>query len=265
MNDISANFSGEIPKNYERYLGDFIFEPFAINLAGRAIAHQPVNVLELACGTGRLTNHLLKDLPRDGVLTATDINPAMLAVAQEKVLGANIYWETVDISSLPYEDEQFDLVICQFGLMFVPDRENSLRGIKRVLKKKGKLLFSAWGRLSDNPAWKINNSVLESYLNSSILTGPFSMADEKAVLSILAKVGFSYADVDEVKLIGESKTASDAAKGFLMGLPVYSVVTNKNPELLYPIWDALSEALAQNLGDNPLRTTLTAWVFEAIN
>jgi len=267
MNNVSIEFNGSIPENYDKYLGDFIFDPYALDLVERANTEKAKNVLELACGTGRLTQHLLNYLPKETVLTATDINPAMLAVAQEKILAFNIFWDAVDLSNIPYNDEQFDLVLCQFGLMFVPDKLKPLSEMHRVLKKGGQLLFNVWDSIDDNPAWKIGISVVQSYFNNLPLNrdvGPFSMTDEKNTLALLKQAGFSYFDVDPVKKNAVSQTAADAAKGFILGLPFYTMIMNNNPSLLGQIQDTLTEAFTNKLGDRPLRSPLNAWVFEAI-
>ncbi|MGH2564731.1 MAG: class I SAM-dependent methyltransferase [Ginsengibacter sp.] len=266
MNDTSIAFNGSIPENYDKYLGGFIFEPYALDLLSRIDITKDKNVLELACGTGRLTRHLVDYLPGDAVVTATDINPAMLRVGQEKILSFNIFWDTVDISNIPYEEEQFDLVICQFGLMFVPDKLKAITGIQRVLKKGGRLLFSVWGDIDENDLWKIGHSVIQRYLNLPVNgeIGPFSMTDEKATLALLQQGGFRYCDVDPVKITAVSPTAADAAKGFVLGLPFYTAIMNNDPLRLNQIQDSLSEALANELGDRPLRSRLRAWIFEGV-
>jgi SAM-dependent methyltransferase len=267
MSDTSIAFNGSIPENYDKYLGDFIFEPYALDLVARINTEKAKNVLELACGTGRLTQHLVDYLPKDTLVTATDINPAMLAVGQEKILAFNIFWDVVDISNIPCEDEQFDLVVCQFGLMFVPDKLKALSEIRRVLKKDGQFLFSVWGNINDNDIWKIGVSVVQSHFNnlpSNLAPGPFSMTDEKSTLALLKQAGFSYSDASSAKITGICQTAADAAKGFIMGLPFYTMIMNNNPSLLNQIQDTLTEAFASKLGDSPLSSPLSAWVFEAI-
>jgi hypothetical protein len=108
---------------------------------------------------------------------------------------------------------------------------------------------------------------VQSYFNDLPLnreTGPFSMTDEKSTLEMLEKADFSYSDVDQVKKAAVCQTAADVAKGFILGLPIYTMIIDKNPAVLDPIQETLTEALADELGDNPLHTSLQAWVFDAI-
>src|SRR5262245_34271926 len=115
-------FYGSIPKNYDHYLGPFLFEPYAADLVKRIEFTGAPNILELACGTGIVTQRLVSRLSGAGELTATDFNADMLAVAQEKISAPNVCWDTVDMCAIPYEHDLFDTVVCQFGLMFAPDK-----------------------------------------------------------------------------------------------------------------------------------------------
>src|ERR1700761_2658665 len=137
METNTISFSGAIPMAYDQYLGRFIFDPFAFDLIQRLGYGEMDTVLELGCGTGRLTKQLRASLNESAVLTSTDINPDMLTLAQEKVPSGKILWDTVNMTAIPYREEYFDLVICQFGLMFVPDKRKALAEMFRVLKKGG--------------------------------------------------------------------------------------------------------------------------------
>ena len=137
----SISFSGTIPEVYDQYLGPLLFEPFAKDLTERIKNRKISSVLELACGTGRVTKYLSKLLP-DAKIYATDINPDMLVVAKKKVTAENIEWKQTDMQEIPFEDSKFDLVVCQFGIMFVPDKPKAYKEIFRVLKTGAVLLFN---------------------------------------------------------------------------------------------------------------------------
>jgi ubiquinone/menaquinone biosynthesis C-methylase UbiE len=121
--DPNVVFEGSIPASYDRYLGPTLFEPFAKDLAARLPNKQLTNLLEIACGTGILTRRLRDTLAPEAQLVATDLNPGMLAFAQGK-FGANknLKWQEADAGALPFDDGSFDAVVCQFGVMFVPDK-----------------------------------------------------------------------------------------------------------------------------------------------
>ena len=146
MKNTQIVFDGSVAQNYDDLLGPFIFEPFAIKLVENIDSKHLHNVLEIACGTGRVTKHLREVLPKNVNLTATDLNAGMIAVAKQKVPLNNIIWNTADMLNLAYEDESFDLIVCQFGVMFAPDRIKLLPKCTAYLKK-GAGLFLIHGQI----------------------------------------------------------------------------------------------------------------------
>jgi ubiquinone/menaquinone biosynthesis C-methylase UbiE len=267
METNQMTFSGSIPEIYEEYLGPFLFEPFALDLAQRLGNDKEKNVLELACGTGRVTRHLQAHLDESGVLTATDINPEMLTVARQKAPADNILWDVADMANMSYPADFFDLVICQFGLMLVPDKEKALAEIMRVLKKEGRVLFNVWGDSKDNDIWAIGMKVIGSFIGENPIPqniGPFSMRDKNETLQLLERSGFRDIQVDSVKKTGMIESATVAAKGFIEGLPIAKILMQRDPSLIYKIEVALAKELIEQLGDKPLSSPLHAWVFEAV-
>jgi SAM-dependent methyltransferase len=259
-------FDGSIPKNYDRYLAPFLFEPYARDLVGRIEFTAGLNILELACGTGIVTRHLAEQLPASAELTTTDINADMLGFAQDKLAAPNILWDTVDMAAIPYADELFDIVVCQFGLMFTPDKSKAVSEIRRVLRKDGKLLFNVWANLADNPIWRINATLISRFFpNAPLRTelGPFSIADEHFGLSLLQQAGFTRYEVESVRTTGVCDTATTAANGFTLGTPLYHSVKD-DPNLLENFRNALEEAIISELGNSPVRSPLRAWVFTAV-
>ena len=116
-----TNFTGSIPLNYETYLGPLFFEPYAVDLAQRIEGSNFQSVLELACGTGRVTKHLVNKLSAEGRLQAIDLNAGMLQIAKEQLQDNRIHWSVADAHELPFESKEFDLAVCQFGVMFFAD------------------------------------------------------------------------------------------------------------------------------------------------
>ena len=114
-------FNESIPQKYEDYLTPFLFDPYAEDLVARIEVIGLDNVLEVACGTGAVTKKLLAHLPSTAQLVATDLQPDMLDIAKRSISFPNVTWDVVDMTNIPYEDNRFDLIICQFGLMLVPE------------------------------------------------------------------------------------------------------------------------------------------------
>src|SRR5262249_27725237 len=155
--------AGSIPQLYDRYLGPVLFEPYAADLAHRVAAHDAGPVLEMACGTGIVTQQLRAHLAPDVQIVATDLSQPMLDYARTKLTALkDVDWRQADIAALPFVDASFAIVVCQFGLMFVQDKQAAFREARRVLRKDGLFAFNVWDRLSTNPFAHIAHETLAS-------------------------------------------------------------------------------------------------------
>jgi SAM-dependent methyltransferase len=147
---VDTSFVGAIPDIYERYMVPLMFEPYARDLVGRLQEYAPERVLEVAAGTGVVTRALARSLPATTTIVATDLNPQMLARARAVGTAREVEWRQADAMSLPFGDASFDLVVCQFGVMFFPDKPRALAEAARVLRPGGRLVFSVWDRIGQN-------------------------------------------------------------------------------------------------------------------
>jgi ubiquinone/menaquinone biosynthesis C-methylase UbiE len=152
MSEIDKAFTGAIPALYDRYLGPFLFAPYAADVAARAARLAPAEVLETAAGTGIVTRALRRALPETATIVATDLNQAMLDHAAAQLPAGAVIWRQADATVLPFADGSFDALVCQFGVMFFPDKALGYREARRVLRPGGTFLFSVWDRLSANEA-----------------------------------------------------------------------------------------------------------------
>ena len=262
----TAAFSGSIPANYERYLGPFLFEPYALDLVSRLQDKKYDHILEIACGTGRVTNHLATSVKFDA-LTATDLNPDMIRVAQDNVHNDSITWMPADAMSLPFDDSSFDLVVMQFGIMFFPDKEKGLSEAYRVLKTGGKLIFNTWNKAETNEAIHEGRLIIESYFGDNppiFYNVPFSMYDDRELTTLARRAGFKSITTTLVKKEGISPSAADLAKGMVEGNPVYLAIIERDPSLLNKIKEHIKKTIAEKFGDKPVKSPLQAWVVEGI-
>ena len=268
MKNTQIVFDGSLAQNYDDLLGSFIFEPFAIKLVENIDSTHLQNVLEIACGTGRVTKHLRKVLPKNVNLTATDLNAGMIAVAKQKVPLNNIIWNTANMLNLTYDDESFDLIVCQFGVMFAPDKDKAFAEMYRVLKKGGRLIFNTWTNIVNNKPFLLTNIIVNSFLGKEPVTifkeGPFCMDDEQAVLQLLADTEFTDYTVKTVNVFSSIESAEDAARGFITGLPTLNIIRERIPHLFPAIIETLLNEFISKLGNHPLQTWLSAWEFEAV-
>src|SRR3954469_10644876 len=143
-------FAGSVPKFYDEYLVPLIFEPYAVDLAQRLAARPLGRVLEIAAGTGVVARALASALPANVSIVATDLNQAMLDQAAAVGTKRAVEWRQADAMQLPFEDSAYDAVVCQFGVMFFPDKAKAFAEARRVLRPGGLLMFSVWDRIEEN-------------------------------------------------------------------------------------------------------------------
>src|SRR5258706_7922870 len=148
--DSDKAFSGSIPKLYETYLVPMIFEPYAADLANRLASRSPARVLEIAAGTGVVTRRLASVLPENVTIVATDLNQPMLDQAAMVGTSRSVEWRQADAMQLPFPGRSFDAVVCQFGVMFFPDKAKAFSEARRVLVSGGVFIFSVWDRIGEN-------------------------------------------------------------------------------------------------------------------
>jgi len=266
VTDRSAQFTGSIPAAYDRYLGPMLFEPYAEDLVARLAVPAKAAVLELACGTGILTQRLRRALPVTVTLTATDLNEPMLAYARGKLPNAPITWQPADAQELPFPDGMFDAVACQFGLMFVPDKAKAFAAVRRVLKRYGLFVFNVWQSLDENSFGRIARDTIARYFTSDPPTFydvPFGFHDIPAIRSLLRAAHLNVVACEPVELEAKSPSAEDAARGLVMGNPVLLDVTERATAPAEEIVAAVAQALAAEGGDQPLRLPMKALVFLA--
>ncbi len=164
MKDQHADFSGSIPAAYDRYLGPMFFQPYAEDLSARLELPNHSSVLEVACGTGILTKVLRSRLPAGVEITATDLNEPMFRHAADKFAEHEaVEWRQADACSLPFADGVFDAVVCQFGLMFVPDKRLAAQEAHRVLKPGGVFLFNVWDAIEHNAIAQLAHRIVATY------------------------------------------------------------------------------------------------------
>lgn len=262
----TAAFEGSIPANYERYLGPFLFEPYALDLVSRLQHKKYSDILEIACGTGRVTKHLAKSVKHD-TLTATDLNQDMINVAKEMVNEKRMKWMAADAMDIPFDDGSFDLVVMQFGIMFFPDKEKGLKEAYRVLKNGGKIIYNTWNKVETVEAIHEGRLIIESYFGDNppiFYNVPFSMYDDMELTTITRQAGFKSITTALVKKEGLSTSAMDLAKGMVEGNPVYLAICERSPSLIDVIEEHIERVIIEKFGDKPVKSPLQAWVVEAI-
>lgn len=267
MAESVAAFTHSVPENYDRYMGPMLFEPYADDLVGRLEVRDGMRVLEVACGTGIATRHLRTLLPAGCELVASDLSEPMLNFARSKFNDNDaIEWQQADAMALPFPDQSFDAVVCQFGLMFVPDKLAAIREMHRVLKPGGQLLFNTWDRLEQNDFTSVAHNAEMSFFADDppkFYEIPFSLYDPDQLQNWMEEAGFTNVTVRTLNLPTVSPSAADAAKGLVQGTPLAVAIKERNADA-EAITDAVAEALRGAFGDNPIRGRMCALICEGI-
>lgn len=264
MDNKDARFAGSIPAAYDRYLGPIFFQPYAEDLAARLDLAEGSSLLELACGTGILTRVLRDRLPKTIRLVATDLNEPMIATAATKFTQNDaIEWKQADASSLPFDDQSFNAVVCQFGIMFVPDKALAAREARRVLKRGGTFLFSVWDSLEENPLGQIPHETISSFFEKDpplFYQVPFGYHDPEEITRLLEGAGFRDVRVEVLTKMSVESRVDDAAAGLVQGSPMFTAITDRDASLLPVITKAVADALMKHFGGSTFRAPMRALV-----
>jgi ubiquinone/menaquinone biosynthesis C-methylase UbiE len=267
MKDENAQFAGSIPAAYDRYLGPVLFQPYAEDLVARLQVPKNGSVLELACGTGIVTRELRNHLPATVKLIATDLNEPMFQHAAAKFAeGDAVEWRQADACALPFGDGMFDAVVCQFGIMFVPDKALAAREARRVLKPGGVFLFNVWDAIGHNELCQIAHETIAGYFDKdppAFYQVPFGYHDLDEIRRVLAEAGFEDVRIEVVDKLSGASRADDTAIGLVQGNPVSMAIAERDPTLLPVITNAIAAALKSRFGETGLRAALRAIVVQA--
>jgi len=265
MTTSDSAFSGSIPALYDRLLVPMLFEPWADDLAERIAALAPCDVLEIAAGTGAVTERLARALPQANIV-ATDLNPAMLDEARRHAPG--VTFQPADAQALPFADSSFDAVACQFGVMFYPDRPAAQREARRVLRPGGHYMFSVWDHIDRNPASKAIGDAMASLFPDDpprfLERTPFGHHDTATLTDELRDAGFARVEVASLVKPNGRVTAREAAEGLCRGSPLAAEISARGEEAMDRAVAAATAALAPLTGrDGKLDAPMAAHVLTA--
>ena len=259
----AARFAGNrIPDYYDRGLGPVLFAEYGERIARRAASYAPAHVLETAAGTGIVTRKLRDLLPAGAALVATDLNEAMIAVARTKfIAGECVEFRAADALALPFPDASFDVVVCQFGVMFYPDKNKSYREARRVLTDRGRYLFSVFDAFAFNPSQRVIDEFLASIFPADppqFLRIPCGYANIDAIVASLNAGGFRDIRVDIMNVKSRVEDPTAYAAGFVLGSPLADQVRARGMDPLKLV-DQIEQRLREHAfedGCAPMRAIL---------
>ncbi len=250
-----SGFVGSIPELYERYMVPLMFEVYAQDLAQRVAGHAPQRVLEIACGTGVVTRQLAKTLPASTTLVATDLNPPMLEYARRLGTARPVTWQQADAMQLPFPDAAFDAVVCQFGVMFLPDRARAYAEVLRVLRPGGHFLFNVWG-----PSLALRE-MFPGDPPRFMERVPHGYFDSARIAADLASGGFTHGpEFVQLTARGRAETPRIAAIAICQGTPLRTEIVARRADALEAATQTVETAIALRFGPGPVDGQLQALV-----
>ena len=250
-------FTGSIPQLYNQLMVPMLFDAYAADMAGQIVTLNPTDLLETAAGSGALTRAMAARLPKTARITATDLNQPMLDLAATlQPNDPRITWAACDATNLPFPHATFDAVICQFGVMFFPDKPLAFAEAARVLRKGGTFLFNVWDRIAANDFVATITDVLADRFPADppvfMARVPHGVFDTKLLTSQLETAGFASVTVKAVDHISTAATPLDAATAYCQGTPLRNEILARDPDGLGPTTTAAAAALQARFGPGPI-------------
>jgi len=237
----STAFTGSIPENYDKYLGPLLFNFPSKDFADRVrkVVGDKGEVLEVAAGTGISTEFLRNALPKDVSILATDISEDMLKFAKAKRGNLpSVSYEVADALKLPFEDNRFDVVACQFGVMFFPDKKKGLQEMLRVCKPGGTVIFNVWDTLEHNPVIKLAGDIAASFFEADppkFLQIPFGYNNIEEIIGLMQSVGLEKVSSEVVSATIDGNTSESIARGVITANPMVTEIKARgtaSPEIV---------------------------------
>ena len=257
-------FGARIPRLYETHLVPLIFEPYAVDLAERLASRSVTSMLEIAAGTGVVTRRLAAVLGDDVSIVATDLNQVMLDVAAAIGTTRPVEWQQADAMRLPFADEAFDAVVCQFGVMFFPDRPKAFAEARRVLRPGGVFLFNVWDRIEENEFADTVTATVGSVFPTDpprfLARTPHGYHDR---LTIEREVLTGFGASPRIETVAKRSRAASAripAVGYCEGTPLRKEIEARNASRLAEATDVAAEAVAQRFGRGAIEGKIQAHI-----
>jgi ubiquinone/menaquinone biosynthesis C-methylase UbiE len=264
MDQAAPSFAGSIPEMYQRYMVPLVFEHYASDLAGRVAHRARGDALELAAGTGVVTRKLASALPEEIALTVTDLSPAMLQFAKSQGTARDVTWQQADALALPFADASFDVVLCQFGVMFFPDKVKGFSEARRVLEPGGSFIFNVWDRIEENHFARVVMEAIAAQIPDQppdfLARIPHGYYDDAQISHDLMEAGFAAPQIETIAARSRAESPAIVATAFCQATPLRNEIETRAPGRLQQITDMAAAALERQFGSGVIEAKMQARV-----
>ncbi|MGY3576932.1 methyltransferase domain-containing protein [Bradyrhizobium sp. USDA 4504] len=264
--------AGNAAETYEDALVPAVFAPWAPLVVALADPRAGERVLDVACGTGVVARLAAQRVGPAGSVTGLDLNPGMLAVAASiaaarPTTSAPITWQEASATNMPLPAGTFDVVYCQLGLQFFPDRPAALREMYRVLVPGGRLGFMVWQDIQYSPGFSALAGALSRHVSTeaaSIMRAPFALADAKQLRALVAAEGFSDITIESAAGTVRFPSVSRFVQDYVRGSPLSGHVAKVSDETRRALVSEVEDALTSHVADDGLKFPIKAHLASAV-
>jgi ubiquinone/menaquinone biosynthesis C-methylase UbiE len=260
--------SGNAPEAYERYIIPALFNEWAHDLVTTAALQAGERVLDVACGTGVVARTAARVVGEAGQVVGVDVNEGMLSMARSipPPPGTVIRWQQGDAAALPVPDSVFDVVLCQQGLQYFPQRAAALQEMARVLVPGGRLALSVWRPLEWQPFFVALVDAIESYLGaevSSLQRAAFTLGNAETLRELLTSTGFRAPHIRLVVKLMRWSSLAEYLSGFVAATPMAGAVAAMDKATRRAMFRALQTTLRPYVEDSGLAVPMESHVVVA--
>jgi SAM-dependent methyltransferase len=257
-----------VPELCDRHLVPLIFDRFADDLVERLRDLHAESMLEVAAGTGVVTRAMAAGLPASVSITATDLSQPMIDYGQSVGTSLPVTWQRGDVIDLPFGNASFDAVVCQFGVMFLPDRPAAFAEVARVLRPGGVFLFNVWDAIEHNEfAAVVTAAVGGMFVDDPPLfltRTPYGYFDEATIQADVAAGGFvSPASVAVLEARSRARSAEVPAIAFCQGTPLRNEIEARHPSGLAEATAVAAAAIEERFGETDVDGKIRGFVISA--
>lgn len=262
-------FAGSIPRLYDTCLVPLIFEPYAADLVRRLDVTPLLRVLEIAAGTGVVTRALAATLPETVAIVATDLNQTMLDHALAVGTKRPVDWRQADAMQLPFDDESFDAVVCQFGVMFFPEKSTAFVEARRVLRAGGVFIFNVWDQIAENEFADTVTTALAAVFPEDpprfLARTPHGYYEQQIIERDLARAGFDHPTRFETVVARSSATSfRSPAIAYCQGTPLRNEIESRDVSRLDEATEVAAAAIAKRFGTGAVDGKIQAHIVIAM-